>query len=80
MELTQQQIQAHLAAGLSEDGSPKKLTKEQKIKNEFLAAGLNEDGTIKVPEYEPTEFVIKEMMHQKGCSREDAIQKLKSPK
>lgn len=28
---------------------------------------------------EPTEFVIKEMMHQKSISREEAIDRLKNP-
>lgn len=35
-------------------------------------------GASEVP-YEPSDFVIKEVMHQKNCSREEAIRILKNP-
>lgn len=96
-ELTEDQKQANLAAGLNEDGSPKLVELTEDQKKAHLAAGLNEDGSPKnvesvtfnttdkaventaTEEYVPSEFVIKEMMHQKGCSREEAIKRLKNP-
>lgn len=35
--------------------------------------------TYERPNYEPSELVIKEMMGQKNCSREKAIEILKNP-
>lgn len=71
--LTEEQKKAHLAAGLNEDGSPKAADSVT-----FNTTDKVKEDTA-TEEYVPSEFVIKEMMHQKNCSREEAIKRLKNP-
>lgn len=49
------------------------MAKSEKDKNKKPATGNKQAA------YEPSEMGIKEMMIQKGCSRERAIELLKNP-
>ena len=58
--------------------APEKKEIKSPLKEETVTSSSDSE-TYHRPEYEPTEFVIKEMMIQKGVSREKAIEILKNP-